>query len=353
MAFTCYLDSCCICSDGRAPRRSQVATQRPGMQTRRSRARRQGGHRGRGRGSGSGRHAVWCLIDADVHVTLEKPSVYVPVRRTTAAPPPACRRPDARSDWQQPLMLLAPTARERDVVHPPRPVPTPRAHRRSTIDVDGGRRRATGTPGRAATGRVGVRVPCSRPVEDHRRFAVVEPPSNGFLSGTAVALGAGGRAGRLRRAKMMAAGTGCPPAAWRCPLAWTPDGLHCSARNHDKPTCTGLVGCESECDASVTTTGRTAGVEHDHRRRASTLTMFFRRLELDRNRSPRPANRLAATKSQQTCLPCHAMPTDQHHDRRRRPADRLWRRVLTTAFSIHAPLRLWLWDTQHARARAS
>jgi hypothetical protein len=150
---------------------------------------------------------VWCLIDADVHVTLEKPSVYVPVRRTTAAPPPACRRPDARSDWQQPLMLLAPTARERDVVHPPRPVPTPRAHRRSTMDVDGGRRRrrATGTPGRAATGRVGVRVPCSRPVEDHRRFAVVEPPSNGFLAGTAVALG--GRAGRHRRAKMMAAGT--------------------------------------------------------------------------------------------------------------------------------------------------
>lgn len=47
-------------------------------------------------------------------------------------------------------------------------------------------------------------------------------------------------------------------------------------------------------------------MEHDHRRRASTLTMFFRRLELDRNRSPRPANRLAATKSQQTCLPCHA-----------------------------------------------
>jgi hypothetical protein len=304
VAFTCYLDSCCICSDGRAPRRSQVATQRPGMQTRRSRARRQGGHRGRGRGSGSGRHAVWCLIDADVHVTLEKPSVYVPVRRTTAAPPPACRRPDARSDWQQPLMLLAPTARERDVVHPPRPVPTPRAHRRSTMDVDGGRRRrrATGTPGRAATGRVGVRVPCSRPVEDHRRFAVVEPPSNGFLAGTAVALG--GRAGRHRRAKMMAAGTRCPPrraptrprappspppppppAAWRCPLAWTPDGLHCSARNHDKPTCTGLDGCESECDASVTTTGRAAGVEHDHRRRASTLTMFFRRLELERNRA--------------------------------------------------------------------
>jgi hypothetical protein len=116
----------------------------------------------------------------------------------------------------------------------------------------------------------GRRCTCSRPVEDHRRFAVVEPPSNGFLSGTAVALGAGGRAGRLRRAKMMASGTGCPPAAWRCPLAWTPDGLHCSARNHDKPTCTGLVGCESECDASVTTTGRTAGVEHDHRRRAST-----------------------------------------------------------------------------------
>lgn len=113
VAFTCYLDSCCICSDGRAPCPSQVATQRPGMQTTRSRARRQGGHRGRG----SGRHAVWCLIDADVHVTLEKPSLYVPVRRTTAAPPPACRRPDARSDWQQTLMLLAPTARERDVVH--------------------------------------------------------------------------------------------------------------------------------------------------------------------------------------------------------------------------------------------
>lgn len=177
-------------------------------------------------------------------------------------------------------------------------MPTPRAHRRSTMDVDGGRRRATGTPGCAATGRVGVRVPCSRPVEDHRRFAVVEPPSNGFLAGTAVALG--GRAGRHRRAKMMAAGTRCPPAAWRCPLAWTPDGLHCSARNHDKPTCTGLVGCESECDASVTTTGRSGA-------RPPPLTMFFVSSDAwNWNGTDRPANRLAATKSQQTCLPCHA-----------------------------------------------
>lgn len=134
--------------------------------------------------------------------------------------------------------VLAPTARSaraRDVVHPPRPVPTPRAHRRSTtIDVDGRRRHVTGTPGRAATRRVGVRVLVPGPskiIQDSQWLSRLAM-ANGFLAGTAVALGG--------RAKMMAAGTRCPPAAWRCPLAWTPDGLHCSARNHDKPTCTGL-----------------------------------------------------------------------------------------------------------------